>query len=129
MIARIHNRAVVLVTIVFVHVALLASATGIAADFDPYETSITKIHAAMAAGEVTARELVEYYLARIEAYDKQGPAINSLITINPNALRRADELDRAYQRGGLTGALHGIPMIVKDNYDTADMPTSGGSLA
>jgi len=100
-----------------------------AADFDPYETSITKIHEAMAAGDVTARELVEYYLARIEAYDKQGPAINSIITINPDALDRADELDRAYRRNGLTGPLHGIPMIVKDNYDTADMPTSGGSLA
>ena len=83
----------------------------------------------MAAGDVTARQLVEYYLARIEAYDKQGPAINSIITINPNALERADELDRAYRRNGLTGPLHGIPMIVKDNYDTADMPTSGGSLA
>jgi Asp-tRNA(Asn)/Glu-tRNA(Gln) amidotransferase A subunit family amidase len=100
-----------------------------AADFDPYESSIMEIHAAMAAGEVTARELVEYYLVRIEAYDKQGPAINSIITINPNALERADELDRAYRRDGLTGPLHGIPMIVKDNYDTADMPTSAGSLA
>jgi Asp-tRNA(Asn)/Glu-tRNA(Gln) amidotransferase A subunit family amidase len=101
----------------------------LADDFDPYETSITEIHEAMVAGEVTARQLVEYYLARIEAYDKQGPAINSIITINPNALERADELDKAYRRDGLTGPLHGIPMIVKDNYDTADMPTSGGSLA
>ena len=108
---------------------LLGSSNSDAADFDPYEASITEIHEAMAAGEVTARDLVEYYLARIEAYDKQGPAINSIITLNPHALERADELDRAYQRGGLTGALHGIPMIVKDNYDTADLPTSGGSLA
>ena len=108
---------------------LLGSSNSVAADFDPYEASITEIHDAMAAGEVTARDLVEYYLARIEAYDKQGPAINSIITLNPHALERADELDRAYQRGGLTGALHGIPMIVKDNYDTADLPTSGGSLA
>ncbi len=108
---------------------LLGSSNSVAADFDPYESSITEIHDAMAAGEVTARDLVEYYLARIEAYDKQGPAINSIITLNPHALERADELDRAYQRGGLTGALHGIPMIVKDNYDTADLPTSGGSLA
>jgi Asp-tRNA(Asn)/Glu-tRNA(Gln) amidotransferase A subunit family amidase len=110
---------------------LMLSPSGLlaAAEFDPYESSITEIHEAMAAGEVTARQLVEYYLARIEAYDKQGPAINSIITINPDALERADELDRAYRRDGLTGALHGIPMIVKDNYDTADMPTSGGSLA
>jgi Asp-tRNA(Asn)/Glu-tRNA(Gln) amidotransferase A subunit family amidase len=108
---------------------LLVSCFGVAADFDPYESSVTEIHEAMAAGEVTARELVEYYLARIDAYDKQGPAINSIITINQRALERADELDQAYRRNGLTGALHGIPMIVKDNYDTADMPTSGGSLA
>lgn len=83
----------------------------------------------MAAGKVTARQLVEYYLARIEAFDKQGPAINSIIKINPNALQRADELDRAFRRNGLSGPLHGIPVIVKDNYDTADMPTSAGSLA
>ncbi len=113
----------------FASAILFVASVGVAADFDPYETSITEIHEAMAAGEVTARQLVEYYLARIEAYDKQGPAINSIITINPNALQRADELDRAYRRDGLTGVLHGIPMIVKDNYDTADMPTSAGSLA
>ena len=113
----------------FASAILFVTSVGVAADFDPYETSITEIHEAMAAGEVTARQLVEYYLARIEAYDKQGPAINSIITINPNALQRADELDRAYRRDGLTGVLHGIPMIVKDNYDTADMATSGGSLA
>jgi len=113
----------------FAGAILFVSSVGVAADFDPYETSITEVHEAMAAGDVTARQLVEYYLARIEAYDKQGPAINSIITINPNALQRADELDLAYRRDGLTGALHGIPMIIKDNYDTADMPTSGGSLA
>ena len=113
----------------FASAVFFVSSVGVAADFDPYETSVTEIHEAMVAGDVTARQLVEYYLARIEAYDKQGPAINSIITINPNALERADELDRAYRRNGLTGPLHGIPMIVKDNYDTADMPTSGGSLA
>lgn len=113
----------------FVCTVLLGSPAAVAADFDPFEKSITEIHAAMAERDVTARQLVEYYFARIDAYDKQGPAVNSLITRNPNALARADELDRAFERGGLTGALHGIPMIVKDNYDTADMPTSGGSLA
>ena len=114
----------------FLAVAMVIASSSVwAADFDPFETSITEIHEAMAAGDVTARELVEYYLARIAAYDKQGPAINSIITINPDALERADELDRAYRRNGLTGPLHGVPMIVKDNYDTADMPTSGGSLA
>ncbi len=93
------------------------------------ETSIADLHRAMASGQVTARQLVERYLARIEAYDKRGPAINAIIRINPNALARADELDAAYARSGFTGPLHGIPVIIKDNYDTGDMPTSGGSLA
>ncbi len=93
------------------------------------EATIAGVHTAMAAGELTSRELVERYLARIEAYDKQGPALNSIITLNPRALARADELDAAFRESGLTGPLHGIPVIVKDNYDTADLPTSAGSLS
>ena len=123
------NKVSELLIPVLVSAIFIVNSVGVAAGFDPYETSVMEIHEAMAAGDITARQLVEYYLARIEAYDKQGPAINSIITINPKALDRADELDRAYRRHGLTGPLHGIPMIVKDNYDTADMPTSGGSLA
>ena len=73
--------------------------------------------------------LVERYLARIEAYDRRGPSLNSLITVNPKALERAASLDRAFRESGPTGPLHGIPVIVKDNYDTADLPTTAGSLA
>jgi Asp-tRNA(Asn)/Glu-tRNA(Gln) amidotransferase A subunit family amidase len=91
------------------------------------ETTISDIHAAMEAGDLTARQLVEMYLERIAAYDKRGPALNAIIRINPRALERADELDAAFAESGLTGPLHGIPVIVKDNYDTHDMPTSGGS--
>ena len=97
--------------------------------FDVVEATIADIHGAMQSGTLTARELVEAYLARIEAYDKQGPALNSIIVINANALARADELDAELARSGLTGPLHGIPMIVKDNYDTSDLPTTGGSLS
>lgn len=97
--------------------------------FEVVEASIADIHAAMAAGELTARELVQLYLDRIEAYDKQGPAINAIITINPNALARAEELDRAYVESGFVGPLHGIPVIVKDNYDTHDLQTTAGSLS
>ena len=100
-----------------------------APSFDVVEASIAEIHAAMNAGSLTSRALVEAYLARIEAYDKHGPALNAILTINPNALARADELDAAWEASGLTGPLHGIPVIVKDNYDTFDLPTSGGSLA
>jgi amidase len=90
--------------------------------------SIAQIRAAQVAGRVTARELVEAYLARIAAYDQAGPALNTIVTLNPQALDRADELDAALAAEGLpVGPLHGIPVVVKDCLDTADMPTSYGS--
>lgn len=98
-------------------------------DFSVVEATIAEIHEAMRDGRLTARQLVEIYLDRIEAYDKRGPAINAIITINPNALTRADELDRRFAESGLVGPLHGIPVIVKDNYDTHDLPTTAGSLS
>ena len=103
----------------------LAAAKG----FTLEEATIADIQAAMRAGELSCRQLVQGYLKRIEAFDKRGPALNSLITINPNALVRAQELDRKFAAGGLTGPLHCIPVIVKDNFNTYDMPTSAGSQA
>ena len=104
--------------------------SGQAAPFPVEETTIAAIHAAMTAGTLTCRALVERYLARIAAYDKQGPAINSLVALNPQALATADSLDlRARAEGRLTGPLHCIPMIVKDNFETADLPVSAGSLS
>ncbi len=99
------------------------------ASFSVVETSIAEIHKAMSDGRITAHQLVQLYLERIEAYDKQGPAINAIIVVNPNALQRADELDRRFAESGFTGPLHGIPVIVKDNYDTSDLPTTAGSLS
>jgi Asp-tRNA(Asn)/Glu-tRNA(Gln) amidotransferase A subunit family amidase len=105
-------------------------AAQVAAEFDVVEASMEDIHEAFRAGRLTARRLVELYLARIEAYDKQGPSLNSLIVLHPGALARAEELDREFARSGrLTGPLHGIPVIVKDNYDTFDLPTTAGSRA
>jgi Asp-tRNA(Asn)/Glu-tRNA(Gln) amidotransferase A subunit family amidase len=93
------------------------------------ETTIAEIHRAMREGRLTARSLVESYLARIVAYDKQGPALNAIVVTNPRARVRADSLDAYVSRTGtLIGPLHGIPVIVKDNYDTADLPTTAGSL-
>ena len=83
----------------------------------------------MRAGTLTSKELVQLYLDRIEAYDKQGPAVNAIITINPNALASAAELDAIFKDSGMVGPLHGIPVIVKDNYDTDDLPTTAGSLS
>ena len=85
--------------------------------FNFKETTVAEVHRAMLAGEVTCRELVEYYLGRIDAYDQKGPCLNAIILVNPKALKEK----------GLTGPLHGIPVILKDNVDTADMPTTAGS--
>ena len=99
-------------------------------DVELMELTIAEAHRAMLAGSLTSRELVEAYLDRIDAYDKRGPHINAIILLNPRALARADSLDIELRRTGeLTGALHGIPFIVKDNYDTHDMPTTGGSAS
>ena len=109
--------------------AVLLTALGCASEFEVEETTIAEIHAGMQAGRLTAVQLVQSYLDRIEAYDKQGPSINSIITLNPRALDRARELDDELARSGFVGPLHGIPVIVKDNYDTHDLPTSNGTLA
>jgi Asp-tRNA(Asn)/Glu-tRNA(Gln) amidotransferase A subunit family amidase len=97
--------------------------------FEVAEASIVDLQAALAAGTTTSRQLVSAYLARIAAYDQGGPRLNSIITLNGAALAEADALDRERAATGPRGPLHGIPILVKDNYDTADMPTSGGTLA
>src|ERR1700738_1448877 len=99
--------------------------------FDVTETTIAEIHAAMRAGTLTCRELMNAYLQRIAASDKNGPAINAIVVVNPDALAVADSLDRraASNGGRLTGPLHCIPMIVKDNFETSDLPTTAGSLS
>src|SRR5207247_6269138 len=92
------------------------------------EATIDEIHGAFKSGKLTAHQLVQDYLDRIEAYDKNGPKINSIITLNPNAMAEADKLDEQYKKSGLTGPLHGIPVLVKDEIDTAGMPTTLGSV-
>jgi len=113
----------------FVLLALLAFGIGCQSSFRVEETTIAQVHEAMKSGELTAQALVQMYLDRIEAYDKQGPFINSIILVNPKAMERAKELDEALATTGFVGSLHGIPIIIKDNYDTFDMPTSNGTLA
>jgi Asp-tRNA(Asn)/Glu-tRNA(Gln) amidotransferase A subunit family amidase len=99
------------------------------APFDVTETTIADVHAAMRAGTLTCRELVNAYLQRIAAYDRNGPALNALIVVNPAALAVADSLDRRAHSGGLAGPLHCIPLVVKDNFETTELATTAGSLS
>jgi Asp-tRNA(Asn)/Glu-tRNA(Gln) amidotransferase A subunit family amidase len=97
--------------------------------FDVLETTIDEVHAAMDAGEVTSRELTERYLDRIDAYDRNGPELNGVVTVNPDAADRAAELDREFEENGPVGPLHGIPTLVKDQAETAGLRTTFGSVA
>lgn len=98
--------------------------------FEFEETTIAQLQDAMRSGRLTARSIAERYLARIAEIDQQGPAINSIIELNPDALALADRLDEERRSRGSRGPLHGIPVLIKDNIDTADrMTTTAGSLA
>lgn len=96
--------------------------------FSVIETTIADIHAAFKSGTLTCRQLVEIYLDRIEKYDKS-TRLNAIVVVNKDALKTADELDEEFKRTGKLRPLHGIPVIVKDNYETYDMQTTGGSMA
>src|SRR5579871_3631744 len=106
-----------------------ASSQAAAPVFPIEEATIGGIQEAFAAGTITCRALVDGYLARIDTYDKRGPALNSIVMTNPDAVRIADDLDRRRREGGVVGPLYCVPIIVKDNYETIDMPTTAGSLS
>jgi Asp-tRNA(Asn)/Glu-tRNA(Gln) amidotransferase A subunit family amidase len=97
--------------------------------FDVLEKSIEDLQKALQDKQVTSRQLVDLYLARIDAYDQRGPALNAIIAINPEARSTADALDAERATKGPRGPLHGIPVLVKDNYETMEMPTTAGSIA
>ncbi len=92
------------------------------------ETTITDIQSAFSEGGLSARQLVEFYLNRIQAYDRDGPKINSIITVNPSAMEEAERLDETFGNTGAAGPLHGIPVILKDQMDARGMPTTIGSV-
>jgi amidase len=101
-----------------------------AASFVLEEAGIADLQQRMKAGELTAHAITQLYLDRIAAIDKSGPAINAIIELNPDALAIADRLDVERKSGKVRGPLHGIPVLIKDNIDTADkMHTTAGSLA
>lgn len=94
------------------------------------EATVNDVHFAYKSGKLTSRQLVEWYIKRIEAYNHHGPGLIAVITINPKALEEADRLDAEFKSTGkFTGELHGIPVLLKDNVETKDMPTTGGSLS
>ena len=106
-----------------------STAAPAAVGFDVTEASISDLQSALASGKLSSRQLVAAYFARIAAYDQHGPHLNSIVTLNPAALAQAEALDTERAASGPRGPLHGIPVLVKDNFDTKDMPTSGGTLA
>jgi amidase len=99
------------------------------ATFDVMEKSIPDLQQSMQSGAVTSKQLTAAFLERIRAYDKAGPRLNAMIAINSRALDAAEALDRERAADRVRGLLHGIPILIKDNFETADMPTTGGSLA
>ena len=112
-----------------ISVALSPLPSGSAAQDIPLSgATIADINAAFEAGTLTSERLVELYLARIEAFDDQGPGLNAILAINPQALQRARDLDEERRTQGPRSILHGIPVILKDNVDTHDMPTTAGSI-
>ena len=94
--------------------------------FEVHEASIAQIHSAMNAGRLTCRGLVEQYLRRIDTFDKNGPAVNAIVMTNPDVLKQADAMDQRFKQGGLSGPLHCIPAIVKDNFETIGLQSANG---
>jgi len=107
---------------------MVALAPVFAMPIDVDAATIAQINAAFDAGTLTAEALVQMCLARIAAYDRKGPSLHAVMTLNPKALETARALDGERKAKGRRSPLHGIPVVLKDNYDTFDMPTTGGSV-
>lgn len=118
--------------ILFAALAALAitACSQVAPSYDVEEKTIAQLQADLTSGAVTSEQLVQAYLDRIEAVDRSGPTLNSIIALNPDALEQARALDAERAAGRVRGPLHGIPILLKDNIESADpMPTTAGSLA
>jgi amidase len=102
-------------------------ASGSAGAFHLLEAEIDHVHAALKSGQITCRELVQLYINRIEAYNKNGPGINAIQNVNPRALQEAEKLDSAFKSSGMVGPLHCVPVLIKDQVETSDIPTTYGS--
>jgi amidase len=119
-----------IVALCFTGVAAIAITRSAAAEgFQIEEASIAGIHQAFQDKSLTCHQLVQAYLDRIAAYDHNGPALNAILALNSKALAEADVRDADYARSGPVGPLHCVPLVLKDNFDTADLPTTGGSAS
>src|SRR5204863_6696202 len=99
-----------------------------AKNIDLDAATIADLNAAFNAGTLSAEKLVQLCIARIQAYDREGPSLHAVMTLNPKAIETARALDAERKAKGPRSPLHGIPLVLKDNYDTFDMPTTGGSV-
>ena len=97
--------------------------------YDPMEKSISQLQTALSEGKVTSEELCQFYLQRIDAYDRQGPGLNAIVEVHPKWREQAKTLDEERACGKIRGPLHGIPLVIKDNFNTWDQPTTAGSEA
>ena len=114
------------VGVVLLWVAGASSASAQTVEFDAL--TIADINVAFDSGKLTSEQLVQLCLARIKAYDRQGPSLRAVIALNPKALDTARALDVERKAKGRRSPMHGIPVVLKDNYDTSDLPTTGGSV-
>ncbi|WP_420448451.1 amidase [Candidatus Palauibacter sp.] len=105
------------------------ASAAVSAPIEVAEASIPELREALSSGRVTSVQLVDAYLDRIAAYDLAGPRLNSVVRVHPEAREQAERLDQERVAGQVRGPLHGIPILLKDNYDTFDMPTTGSTLA
>ena len=112
----------ILFTVLAVNAATISS--GFADDLC-FEKSVFELQDEFNSGKLSSVQLVDYYLKRIKVYDG---LINAMITVNPKAMEEAKRLDEERAQGHIEGPLHGIPIVLKDNYDTFDMPTTSGAL-
>jgi amidase len=126
--SRLRRRTTALLTALIIgHCSLFIPVQLRAAELNLADATIADLQTAFAKGSLTAEKLTQIYLARIDAYDQKGPVINSVILLNPKALAEARALDAERKAGKVRGPLHGIPIVLKDNFDTFDLPTTAGS--